>query len=103
MRGVEDVKQALSIYVIVLAGMHGSFILQGYAATAEMLYGALTIMALMIAAIFLWLWGMRLSPLSLGMAFSWAGSATVIGWWCLSAQLGRPVWMDQSELFLVLL
>lgn len=96
-------KQALSIYVVVLAATHSSFLYQGYSGTAVLLYGALTMMALMISAIFLWLWGMRLSPLSLGMAFSWAGSAMIMGWWWLSAQLGRPVWMQQNEILLLVM
>ncbi|NDR56511.1 hypothetical protein [Aliiruegeria sabulilitoris] len=96
-------KQALSIYVLVLAGTHLAFLMQGYVGTAEILFGALTIMALMISAIFLWLWGMRMSPLSLGMAFSWAGSAMVMGWGWLSAQLGRPAWMNENELLLLLM
>ncbi len=96
-------KQALSIFVIILAGTHSSFLLQGYLDTSEILYGAMTIMALMISAIFLWLWGMRMSPLSLGMAFSWAGSAMVMGWWWLSAQLGRPAWMSENEILLLVM
>lgn len=99
--GDEAVKQALSIYVVILAGVHLSFSVQGFSGTAEIVYGAVTVMALMISAIFLWLWGMRLSPLSLGMAFAWAGAATVMGWEWLAAQLGGPVWMDESELLLV--
>ncbi|MFV0332880.1 MAG: hypothetical protein ACK5JR_02250 [Tropicimonas sp.] len=94
-------KQALSIYVIVLAGVHLAFVAQGYSGAAEIVYGALTVMAVMISAIFLWLWGMRLSPLSLGMAFSWAGAAMVMGWWWLSVQLGGPAWMEESEILLV--
>ena len=96
-------KQALTIYVVVLAGTHASFLLRGFLGTAEILYGALTVMALMISAIFLWLWGMRMSPLSLGMAFSWAGSAMVMAWWWLHAQLGRPLWMRENELLLAIL
>lgn len=96
-------KQALLIYIVVLAATHSSFLMQGFIGTAEVIYGALTIMALMISAIFLWLWGMRLSPLSLGMAFSWAGSAMVMGWWWLSSQLDAPAWMDENELLLLVM
>ncbi|RYH10148.1 hypothetical protein [Tropicimonas sp. IMCC6043] len=94
---------ALSIYAIILATTHLCFMLMGYAGTAELLYGALTVMALMISAIFFWLWGMRLSPLSLGMAFSWAGSAMVMGWWWLKLQLGSPIRMDENELLLLII
>ncbi|MFV0358477.1 hypothetical protein [Tropicimonas sp.] len=96
-------KQAFSIYVMVLAATHTSFLARGVHATAGIAYGALTIMALMISAIFLWLWAMRMSPLSLGMAFSWAGAALVMGWWWLHSLLGAPLWMQRSELPLVLL
>ena len=95
-------RQAISIYVAILLGVHSSFVAQGFSGTAQVVYGALTIMALMISAIFIWLWAMRLSPLSLGMAVSWAGAAMVIGWSWLSMQLGGPVWMDESEVVLVL-
>jgi hypothetical protein len=96
-------KQAMSIYVIVLAAMHGSFLLQGYLGTAEIAYGALTIMASMISATFLWLWAMKMSSLSLGMAVAWAGAGMVMGWWWLFTMLDRPVWMTRSELLLVIL
>ncbi|PRY25923.1 hypothetical protein CLV78_10113 [Aliiruegeria haliotis] len=96
-------KQALSIYIVVLAAMHTSFLLQGFLGTASIAYGALTIMAVMISATFLWLWAMRLSPLSLGMAFAWAGAAMVMGWWWLYALLDAPVWMLSSEILLVVL
>lgn len=96
-------KQALSIYLVVLAAMHSSFLTQGFLGTAEILYGALTIMSVMISAIFLWLWSMRMSPLSLGMAFSWAGAGMVMGWWWLYTLLGAPHWMLRSELLLVLI
>ncbi len=96
-------KQALSIYVIALAAMHSSFLLQGFLGTAEIAYGALTIMAAMISATFLWLWAMKMSPLSLGMAVSWAGSGMVMAWWWLFTMLGAPAWMLRSELLLVVI
>ncbi|SFB80434.1 hypothetical protein [Tropicimonas isoalkanivorans] len=95
-------KQALVIYAAVLGGMHASYLTQGFAGTAEIAYGALAIMALMIAATFLWLWAMRMSTLSLGMAFSWMGAAMVMGWWWLYSRLGGPIWMLRSEALLVL-
>lgn len=97
------VKQALAIYAVVLGAIHMSFLAQGFLGTAEIAHGALTVMALMISATFLWLWGMKMSPLSLGMAMSWAGAAMVMGWWWLYALLGAPVWMMRSELALVCL
>ncbi|WP_068110408.1 hypothetical protein [Tropicimonas marinistellae] len=95
-------KQALSIYAAVLAAVHASFLALGFSGTAEIAFGALTIMSVMISAIFLWLWGMRMSPLSLGMAFSWAGAAMVMGWWWLHSLLGAPTWMLRSEIPLLL-
>lgn len=35
-----------------------------------------TIMGLLIAAIFVWLWAMRATPLALGRVFSWTGRAS---------------------------
>ena len=98
-----DVKQALTIYAVVLGAIHASYLGQGFLGTAQIAYGALTVMALMISATFLWLWAMRMSPLSLGMAFSWAGAAVVMGWWWLFTLLGAPLWMQRSELLLGLL
>lgn len=95
-----DVKQALTIYAVLLGAIHASYLSQGYLGTAEIAFGALTVMALMISAIFLWLWAMRMSPLSLGMAFSWAGAAMVMGWWWLFTLLGAPVSMERSEMLL---
>lgn len=96
-------KQALFVYAIVLAAMHGSYVIQGYLGTAEVVYGALTIMAAMISATFLWLWAMKMSQLSLGMAISWAGAGLVMAWWWLFTMLDRPTWMTRNELLLVIL
>lgn len=93
-------KQALTLYTVILGAIHATFLTQGFPDTAEIAFGALTVMAVMISATFLWLWGMRLSPLSLGMAFTWAGVAMVMGWWWLHSLLGAPAWMIRSEVLL---
>ena len=59
-------------------------------------YGAVVLMAAMIAATFLWLWVKRATPLALGMAFSWAGTASVLGWWWVWRTAGQPEAMDQN-------
>ncbi|WP_157973518.1 hypothetical protein [Tropicimonas sp. IMCC34043] len=95
-------RQALTIHVVVLAAMHSAFLVQGYDGAAGILYGALTIMGVMIAATFLWLWAMKMSPLALGLAFAWAGAAMVAGWWWLFSLLDAPERMLRSEALLVL-
>lgn len=90
-------RQALTIHVVVLAAMHALFLVRGWEDAASVLFGALAVLGVMIAATFLWLWAMRMSPLALGLAFAWAGAAMVAGWWWLFALLGGPVAMLASE------
>lgn len=49
----------------------------------ELAFGTLAALAAMISATFLWLWRERATPLALGMSFSWAGTALILGqlWW----------------------
>lgn len=94
-------KQALSIYLVALAGLNLCFILMGYGAAYALAYGTLVTMAVLIAATFLWLFTMQTTPLALGMAFSWSGAATVMGWWWIYGVLGQPRWMADSELLFV--
>ena len=61
-------------------------------------YGAFAMMAAVISGTFLWLWFRRATPLALGMAFGWAGAASVIGWWWVYKLTGRAVWMDENPL-----
>ncbi len=60
-------------------------------------------MAAMIAATFLWLWRQRATPLALGMAFSWFGTATILTWLWIERMVGRPPWMADTAIVLVCL
>lgn len=62
----------------------------GFRAIYRSAYGAIVLMAAMIAATFLWLWLKRATPLALGMVASWSGGACVMGWWWCFSLLGRP-------------
>ena len=66
-------------------------------------YGAFSLMAAMISLTFLWLWASKQTPLSLGMSFSWAGAASVMGWWWIYTAFGQPARMDQSQFLFVFL
>ena len=57
----------------------------------------------MISLTFLWLWARKETPLALGMSFSWAGAASVMGWWWVFNVLSRPVAMAESELLFLFL
>ena len=96
-------KQAL----VLLALVAGVFALidrtLGHHAALSIAFGSIAVMALMIALTFLWLWRARATPLALGMSFSWAGAASVIGWWWLFHVLHQPAAMADSLLLHVFL
>ena len=52
-------------------------------------YGALALLAMVIAVTFGWLWRIRATPMALGMAFSWAGCAGLVGYWWYFDQVRR--------------
>lgn len=70
----------------------------GYQAIVQIGFGAITLMGLMIALTFLWLYLQRATPLALGMAYSWFGASLVLGWWWIYALLGAPDVMTASAL-----
>ncbi len=74
-----------------------------YRTLYQISYGAFSIMAAMISLTFLWLWANKQTPLALGMSYSWAGAASVMGWWWIFTVLGQPTQMDQSQLLFVFL
>lgn len=94
-------KQAISGFLLPFAALSLLSARSGYAAAYLVGYGVLTLMALWVAMTFLWLWLERATPLALGMAFSWAGAALIMGWWYLYALLDRPEWMTQNSLLFV--
>ena len=78
-------------------------VLFGYQLIYKVGYGAFAILALIIAATFLWLWFQRSTPLALGMAFGWGGASGVMAWWWFFNVLSKPDWMqDNPVLFLYL-
>lgn len=91
----------------LLLGIMGVFELAhqafGYTVVYRVGYGAFAILALIIALSFLWLWWQRSTPLALGMAFGWAGAASVIAWWWVFNLLDKPDWIRDSSLLFVFL
>ena len=95
---------------IAIMGIGGVFALiatgvalGGYAPVYQLSFGTFAIMAMAIGITFFWLYRRRSTPLALGMALSWAGSAGVIGWWYVMALLGRPDGMVGNSLLFVFL
>lgn len=94
---------AIRVLVLACAGMLLVYAGLGYEAAYEISYGAFTLMAAMVSLTFLWLWMVRATPLAMGMAFGWAGAASVMGWWWVYHILGGPAPMRQNPaLFLCL-
>lgn len=86
---------------VFLAATTGAFMLSfavlGYRTTYLIGYGALSMMSVLISLTFVWLWMRRATPLAMGMAFSWAGTASVMGWWWLFNTFQAPDWMKESQ------
>lgn len=96
-------RQALGLFAVVVAALLVADRWLGYEAAYEIGYGALALMAAMIAATFLWLWYERTTPLALGMAFSWSGAACVMGWWWIYNLFDRPGAMVGNEVLFAFL
>lgn len=92
-------KQLATLYASVLCSAAFAAALLGADNALTVAYGAIAIMALLIAATFLWLWQARATPLALGMSLSWAGSGLTLGWWWCLQLAGLPAVPDQ-EIFL---
>lgn len=90
-------KQAMALVALVFCALVIGRALTSHEAVLVVVYGALALMALMIAATFLWLYVERTTPLALGMACSWAGAGLFAGWWWVSNLLGQPGWVYQRE------
>lgn len=78
-------KQAMALLATVIGALALGGSAFGDGVVLLVIAGAMALMALMIAATFLWLWFERTTPLALGMVFSWAGAAAYIGWWWVTA------------------
>jgi len=96
-------KQAIGFFIVVGSGLFWADVVLGYQAAYEIGYGALSIMAVLISGTFMWLWHVRATPLALGMAFSWLGAASVLGWWWIYNVFERPIGMVQNEMLFVFL
>ena len=90
-------KQALALVVLIFAALVLGAGLVSYQAVLLVVYGALSLMALMIAGTFLWLYVQRTTPLALGMAYSWAGAGLFAGWWWVFNLTGRADWVVNQE------
>ncbi|WP_321362914.1 hypothetical protein [uncultured Celeribacter sp.] len=96
-------KQVMTLYGLVLVAAGLAVAALGLEQALLLAYGAISLMALMISATFLWLWQVRATPLALGMSLSWAGSGLTIGWWWAMQIAQSPVWgMEAAMLFLFL-
>lgn len=95
--------EAMKVLGLAIAGMLLLYAGLGYEAAYEISYGAFTLMAAMVSLTFLWLWMQRATPLAVGMAFGWAGAASVMGWWWIFNLLDGPAPMRQNAALLVCL
>lgn len=91
----------------ILAGASAALLLShaafGWEVTYSVAYGAFALMAAMVSLTFLWLWSRRATPLAGGMVLSWAGAASVVGWWWTYAYMNQPEAMtENAALFLCL-
>lgn len=86
-------KQALALLLAIGAAFFALNGTIGYEKTYAIAYGMITVMAVVISGTFFWLWRRRATPLALGMSFSWAGAASVLGWWWLYQVLHQPAFM----------
>lgn len=91
-------KQAALLVAILAVLLQAGYWAFGYQAIFQIGFGAITLMGLMIALTFLWLYLQRATPLALGMAYSWCGASLVLGWWWIYALLGAPEAMTASAL-----
>lgn len=96
-------KQAFALIALITAALLVAYRLLGYETTYHIAYGTITVMGLVIAGTFVWLWIMRATPLALGMVFSWTGGALVMAWWWAHQLLGRPEEMWASPVLFIFL
>lgn len=95
--------QVFGLLGATMAALLSLYMSFGYEVAYRIGYGAFSLLAAMISVTFLWLWRCRATPLALGMAFGWAGAASVMGWWWLYHLLDRPREMLESPLLFALL
>jgi len=96
-------KQASILLALVFLALELGQVVAGPETALLVIYGALALMALMIAATFLWLYVERATPLALGMAYSWLGAGLFAGWWWGTNLAGQPGWAPPIEAALAVL
>ncbi|MBT8474962.1 MAG: hypothetical protein HKO95_03255 [Rhodobacteraceae bacterium] len=89
-------KQAVFLLILIAGTFVALDLTLGYQLAYSIAFGTISVMAMMISLTFFWLWMRRETPLALGMSFSWAGAASVLGWWWLFHVLHQPVIMRES-------
>ncbi|MBT8456867.1 MAG: hypothetical protein KJO15_12275 [Alphaproteobacteria bacterium] len=89
-------KQAVFLLVLIAGTFVALDLTLGYQLAYSIAFGTISVMAMMISLTFFWLWMRRETPLALGMSFSWAGAASVLGWWWLFHVLHQPVIMREG-------
>lgn len=87
-------KQALALMALTLALLAAGQAMAGSQAVALIVFGAIGVMALMIAATFFWLWFERTTPLALGMAYAWAGAGLFAAMAWGDALSGQAMWVS---------
>lgn len=96
-------KQAFMLLLLLIGVFQLGYQVLGYQMVYQVAYGAITVMALMIAATFLWLFVVRATPLALGMAYSWAGAGFVLGWLWFFKFAGEPTLLHESPVLFAFL
>jgi hypothetical protein len=93
--------------ILLLCAIAGLFlathVVFGFATAYLVGYGAFALMAAVISATYFWLWSRRATPLALGMAFGWAGAASLIGWRWVFELTDRSDWMTENPLLFLCL
>lgn len=83
-------RKSLLLFLGFWVGLATIDSLFGFDAAYDAGYGAISLLAVVISGTFAWLWRIRATPMALGMAFSWAGCAGLVGYWWTFNQVGRP-------------
>lgn len=96
-------KQALSLLILITALLQLGARTWDHVTMLTVGYGAISIMAIMISATFLWLWQVRATPLALGMSFSWAGSSLIMGAWWVAQITGAVHFGVEAEMMVIFL
>ncbi|GAA3872188.1 hypothetical protein [Celeribacter arenosi] len=74
-------KQVALLYAMIVSVALTCAQVFGPHTVVVIVFGAIALMALLIAGTFAWLWHARATPLALGMSLSWAGTGFTLGWW----------------------